>query len=69
VVYVAGEVVGAEVAVGGGLGEYVPDDHDHGVGGGGGGFLASLSCRTGGGTGGTGSRGRCWCGRRTRRTR
>jgi hypothetical protein len=36
----AGEVVRAEVAVGGGLGEHMPDDHDQGVGGGG--FLAAL---------------------------
>src|SRR4051794_22823010 len=42
VVEAAGEVVRAEVAVGGGLGEHVPDDHDQGVGGGDGGLVAAL---------------------------
>jgi hypothetical protein len=34
VVEVAGEVVRAQVAVGGGLGQRMPDDHNEGVGGG-----------------------------------
>jgi hypothetical protein len=38
----AGEVVRAQVAVGGGLGQDVPDDHNEGVGGGGGGLLPAL---------------------------
>jgi hypothetical protein len=38
----AGEVVRAEVAVGGGLGEHMSNDHDQGVGGGGSGLLATL---------------------------
>ena len=42
VVEAAGEVVRAEVAVGGGLGEHVPNDHNEGVGGGSGGLLAAL---------------------------
>jgi hypothetical protein len=42
VVDVAGEVVQAEVAVGGGLGEHMPNDHAQGVGGGGGGLVAAL---------------------------
>ena len=42
VVNAAGEVVRAEVAVGGGLGEYMPDDHDQGVRGGDSGFWATF---------------------------
>src|SRR4029453_9937473 len=38
----AGEVVRAQVAVGGSLGQDVPDDHNEGVGGGGGGLLPAL---------------------------
>ena len=41
VVDAAGEVARAQVAVGGGLGEYVPDDHDQGVGSGDCGLLAA----------------------------
>lgn len=42
VVEAAGEVVGAEVSVGGGLGQHLPDDHNEGVCGGGGGLVAAL---------------------------
>ena len=42
VVGAAGEVVRAQVAVGGGLGQYMPNDHNEGVGGGGGGLLSAL---------------------------
>ena len=42
----AGEVVRAEVAVGGGLGQHMPDDHDEGVGGGGGGLLSAFLAET-----------------------
>lgn len=42
VVDAAGEIVRAEVAVCGGLGQHMPDDHDQGVGGGSRGFLAAL---------------------------
>ena len=38
----AGEVVRAEVAVGGALGEHMPNDHNEGVGGRGGGLLPAL---------------------------
>jgi hypothetical protein len=38
----AGEVVGAQVAVGGVLGEHMPNNDDEGVGGGGGGFPPAL---------------------------
>ena len=38
----AGEVVRAKVAVGGGLGEHMPDDHDQGMGGSGCGLLATF---------------------------
>src|SRR5689334_1568890 len=37
----AGEVVRAQVAVGGGLGQHMPDDHNEGVGGGRGGLLSA----------------------------
>src|ERR671925_580376 len=46
VVDAAGEVVRAQVAVGGGLGEHMPDDHNEGVGGGGGGLLSALLAET-----------------------
>jgi len=42
VVDTSGEVVGAQVAVGAGLGEDMPNDHNEGVGGGDGGFLPAL---------------------------
>jgi hypothetical protein len=42
VVDAAGEIVRAEVAVGGVLGEHMPDDHDQGMGGGGRGLLAAF---------------------------
>src|SRR5436189_761087 len=38
----AGEVVRAQVAVGGGLGQDVPNDHNQGMGGGGRGLLPAL---------------------------
>lgn len=37
-----GEVIRAEIAVGGGLGEHMPDDHNKGVRGGGSGLLPTL---------------------------
>jgi hypothetical protein len=37
-----GEIVRAEVAVGGGLGEHMPNDHNQGMRGGGGGLLPAL---------------------------
>ena len=42
----AGEVVRTEVAVGAGLGQHMPDDHNEGVGGGGGGLLSALLAET-----------------------
>ena len=42
VVEAAGEVVRAQIPVGGGLGEHMPDDHDQGMGGGDGGLVAAL---------------------------
>ena len=42
----AGEVVRTEVAVGGGLGQHMPDDDNEGVGGGGGGLLSALLAET-----------------------
>lgn len=41
VIYAAGEVVRAQIAIGGGLGEDVPDDYDQRVGGGDGRLAAS----------------------------
>ena len=42
VVEAAGEVVRAEVAIGGGLSEHMPDDHDQRVGNGDGGLASAL---------------------------
>src|SRR5205823_635752 len=42
VVDAAGEVVRAEITVGGGVGEHMPDDHDQRVGGGDGCLRAAL---------------------------
>ena len=69
VVEAAGEVVRAEVAVGGGLGEHMPNDRDEGVGGGGGGLVAALFAEAAVEATELGADIRCWCVPRPRRTR
>jgi hypothetical protein len=46
VVDATGEVVRAQIAVGGGLGEHMPNNHNEGVGGGNRGLLAAFLAET-----------------------
>src|SRR4051812_50157802 len=57
VVEAAGEVVGAQILVAGGVGEHMPDDHDQGVGGGDGGLASALLAEPAGGAAGMGADG------------